>query len=544
MVGYRSSRFVPVLVAGALMLSGPALAQQTGVQTLLPPPITIPVPPPPATSPLPSLELPALPTPPQPQPVPNFMPSVGGLPPTMPAPIRLAFKIDPNASVKDLLPPAPKIARARGPLVTDDLTKVEEVEFEARPEKVPSDGKLTERAAHQLAKINHMNAKKTDAFMAALVENRPDLAGLPFAMGDDCRTSGERSKQFGHAVATIRRSFPNQTTFGRQADGVPPGVQGFWPLYTTFCDQEDATRSRTDKVLAEHVAVARIAALMQMLAPESPELRTGLVKYLAAVQHAEATKALAKLAVFSSEDEVRNAAIDVLKVRREKDYTDILVKGLRYPFPAVAKRSADAITRIGRTDLIAELVAVLEEEDPRMPQLKKDADKKTLVVREMVKVNHHRNCMMCHAPNANSVVPASALAAEVPVQGQPLPTPAQGYRQSSPELMIRLDVTYLRQDFSVMLAVADAHPWPELQRFDFLVRERTLTGDEAAAYRDKLTPKEIGVLSPYHRAALAALRELTGKDTSPTAAAWRKLLDMPTKSDTKTKTEVIEIIRG
>jgi hypothetical protein len=31
-------------------------------------------------------------------------------------------------------------------------------------------------------------------------------------------------------------------------------------------------------------------------------------------------------------------------------------------------------------------------------------------------------------------------------------------------------------------------------------------------------------MSPYHRAALFALRELTGRDTEPTAAAWRKLV--------------------
>ena len=32
------------------------------------------------------------------------------------------------------------------------------------------------------------------------------------------------------------------------------------------------------------------------------------------------------------------------------------------------------------------------------------------------------------------------------------------------------------------------------------------------------------MLSPYHKAAVAALRDLTGKDTAPTAEAWRKLL--------------------
>jgi len=39
------------------------------------------------------------------------------------------------------------------------------------------------------------------------------------------------------------------------------------------------------------------------------------------------------------------------------------------------------------------------------------------------------------------------------------------------------------------------------------------------------------VLSPYHRAALAALRELTGRDTAPTAEAWRLLLKLPAKGE-------------
>ncbi len=36
-----------------------------------------------------------------------------------------------------------------------------------------------------------------------------------------------------------------------------------------------------------------------------------------------------------------------------------------------------------------------------------------------------------------------------------------------------------------------------------------------------------GVLSPYQRGSLAALRELTGRDTAPTLEACEKLLNMP-----------------
>lgn len=532
-------RFVAALAAVALQaLGGNAVAQQPA--------------PPPAPPPLPSIQTPNLPPPIGPNtqtpsfpptPDPNVpLPSGNGVNPssqsglsglgvsrTIPV-VRFDFKIETNTPVKDLLPTPPKGAPVRGPLLTNDLTRVPEVEFQAKSETRPQGEKMAEQAAHQLAKINHLNAKKTDAFMTALLENRSDLAGLPFAMGDDCRKSGEQAKQFTLAVAIVRQALPAATspavvglvpTAGSQSQA---GAQTFWPLYTTLCDQQDAARSKSDKPLAGHVTVARIAALMQMLAAESSEIRLGLVKYLTAVPHPEATRALARLAIFSSEDDVRLAAVDALKVRREKDYTDVLVSGLRYPWPAVAKRSADAIALLERADLIPELVKLLEDEDPRLPRTKRMGWSEVPVVREMVKLNHNRNCVMCHAPAASGVVTASAITVEVAVPGQPLPTPAEGYRQSTPELMIRVDVTYLRPDFSVVLAVGDAHPWPEGQRFDFLVRERQLTAEEAATYREKLTPKGAGVLSPYHKAALGALRELTGKDTTPTAAAWRELL--------------------
>jgi hypothetical protein len=75
-------------------------------------------------------------------------------------------------------------------------------------------------------------------------------------------------------------------------------------------------------------------------------------------------------------------------------------------------------------------------------------------------------------------------------------------------------VTYLRQDFSLMLPVSDAQPWPEMQRFDFLTRARALTAKEAQAFREKLQPPE-GSESPYHRFARAALRELRAGSNAP-----------------------------
>ena len=416
--------------------------------------------------------------------------------------------------------------------------------------------------ANTIAKINHLNQKKTDGFLDLLRGELTDLNGLPFATGDACRTKGERTKQFTLAVATVRRAMQQgQVAIASAvinasgppvafAQPVPPAPQiltvqassttavsdninpaTFWANYQRMCTQEDEAQSKIDRSKCEHITVARVAALMQILAPLSPEYRIRLVKYLAGVTHVEATHALARLAIFSTEDEVRFAACDALKVRRDKDYTEILLVGLRYPLPAVARRSTEAIARLERADLIPQLLTMLEEPDPRAPVVSEVHKKKVPVVREMVKVNHHRSCLLCHAPGNTGTVSDDALTVGVPIPGSPLSPPTGGYNQSpDPDLLIRVDVTYLRQDFLVMQAVAEAHPWPEMQRFDFLVRTRVLSEEEATEYKEKLEPREPGVLSPYHRAALAALRELTGKDTAPTAKAWRNLLKIRASS--------------
>ena len=184
---------------------------------------------------------------------------------------------------------------------------------------------------------------------------------------------------------------------------------------------------------------------------------------------------------------------------------------------------------------------MLEAPDPRAPQMKEIEGKKVSVVRELVKVNHLRNCLLCHAPaDTNAVtrlgtgskegpklnLPAMlSLTAPVPLPNQQLPTPSPsgGYGQFSiPGTLVRIDVTYLRQDFSVKLPVVDAKPWPDMQRFDFLVRTRQVTEQEAKAYRDLLQPAK--GLSPYQQVALATLRTMTGQDAEPTAAAWRRVL--------------------
>jgi hypothetical protein len=490
----------------------------------------------------------------------------------MPVRAPFHFTINPDTPLKDLLPIPPK-ARTIAPRLIDDIAQVPEVAFQ---EPLAKSGDALKLTAHTMAKINHLNRQKTDGFLDALLAARPDLAGLPMAMGDACRMKGDRTQFFTQALNTIKQArgqgvavtekvffsqpiqkpgealpspppaqpnlaVPPTAVAGTtevvmeeavgggtvrrivrtvSAGGADPNV--FWEKFTQLCAQEDKANAKLDPAQLDLVIVTRIAALMQVLGPESVVMRKGLVKYLAGTSHAEATRALAKLAIFSAEDEVRNPAIEALKVRREKDYTAILLQGMRYPLPAVAKRATEAMVKLERADLVPELVTFLKEPDPRAPTMKDMGDKKVPVVRELVRVNHHRNCLMCHSPAVPGEVPGQVTTAEVPRPDQPLPSPSDGYNNSIPEVLVRLDVTYLRQDFSLMQPVADANPWPEMQRFDFLVRNRVLTEEEAKTF----AALKAGALSPYQRFTLAALRELTGRDTAPTPEAWRKLLKL------------------
>jgi hypothetical protein len=318
----------------------------------------------------------------------------------------------------------------------------------------------------------------------------------------------------------------------QQVSGVTGNADAFWERYRQACEREDKADPRKDRAHRECVTLARIAALMQVLAPEPPAMRLGLIQYLSGVPHAEATRALARLALFSPEEEVRTASVDALKVRRERDYTALLLEGFRYPLPAVARRAAEALVKLERTDLVPQLVSVLDEPDPRAPVVKEVDGKRVPVMRELVRLNHHRSCLLCHAPGNTPSVSPEAVTAAVPVPGQPLASPSQGYDNSIQDVLVRVDVTYLRQDFSMLLPVADANPWPEMQRFDFLVRNRVLSEDEARACREQLKEDRPGHVAPHRRAVLAALRELTGQDAAPTAQEWRRLLHLPGRRET------------
>ena len=427
---------------------------------------------------------------------------------------RFKFEIDPKTPVKDLLPVPPKELSKAVPFLADDLAKVPEVQFQEplqnqtrgpdeRNDDVPKEErivrdniakekeKLLKQTAHLVAKINFLNRDHPDRFLKILAKDRVDLAGLPFVMGDACRLDKESSRLLRIASADARR---------------------FKAIEFLNFSTENPMKNR-----------ARIAALMQIVPSDDLPNRLGLVDYLGELKDTEATLALTRLALYSAENEVRAASLKALEKYTANDTKTLLLQGLNYPWPAVAENASQAIIHLKRVDLIPNLVSFLDQQDPRLPVIKEIQGQAKPVVRELIRINHHRNCLLCHAPGNTPDVTREVVTAAIPIPDEPLPGPSTYYVPTTPDILVRADVTYLRQDFSCLQEVPDADPWPKMQRFDFLVRTRILSEAEAKAYQAEFAKQKT---SPYRQAALTALRALTGRDAEPTAAAWRKVLVM------------------
>jgi hypothetical protein len=467
-------------------------------------------------------------------------------------PRRFAFKIDPKTPVKDLLPSAPEVKAPTPPWLVKDLAQTPEILF-AKHEfvkrtlktgaKTPEEtqkalkdigedpDKAMEKTARLIAQINLINQQDPEYLLGTLLRTRPDLDGLPFIMGDTCRQSKTRSLAFLKGVnLVVNSSLEEKGNLPHHDDAT--AAKEFWSRYDTQMTppHEPPTQQEGDAVENNR---ERMAALMQMLAPKPATFRQQLVRRMADLEHADMSPSLARLAIFSFDSRLRDAATAGLKKRPAKEYTDILLTGLRHPWPAVVEEASKVIVQLERKDLVPQLVAILDELDPRAPFERDVAGEKQTVVRELVRINHHRNCLLCHPPGNTPDVriskfgrPMEIAAGAVPSPGQPFPSTPSGYDpNASPDILVRADITYLRQDFSRLEKVADAAPWPEMQRFDYLVRTRKVSAAEAAAYQDWLTQQGPAYVPPHHQAVHAALRALTGRDvTEPTAKAWRAAL--------------------
>jgi hypothetical protein len=346
-------------------------------------------------------------------------------------------------------------------------------------------GRVESHAAVAAALKARAAGNKSNDVTLALVDLRPDLAGLPFRRGQACRLSPEATAHFDECATALR-----SLVF------TPANLIG---QFTT-----DAKR---DRWLKE----GSVAVLMQMLMSEAFGVREILVEQLARVKGKSATAALAQVALFDLEPRVRERAIGALAARPARDYRHTLLRAFEHPWPVIADHAAEALAALKMKDAVPDLVALLDRPDPAAPYRKPLTPLR--FVKEMVRVNHLRNCLLCHPPSFASTDKIRGL---VPATDQPL---SQAYYQAPNKgIFVRADITYLKQDFSRMLKVARPGKWPEVQRFDFFVRERIASERDRQASSARMNAG----LHPQQHSLMFALRELTGHDPGSTVGDWKE----------------------
>jgi hypothetical protein len=324
---------------------------------------------------------------------------------------------------------------------------------------------------------------------AALLGGHPTLNGLPFLPDRDLQLSKQRAEDL---------------------DELSKALHG----HVQTCSSENGPGGRLNSARLRQLLSQRrmgrpqwsgpeaLPALLQILQVEEAPARRLLVDLLDEMEGAGPT--LAVRAVMDLSPEVRQAAIRALARRSPRVYRGLLLAGLRYPWPPAAAHAAEALAALGDKGAVPALEALLDEPAPGLPSPVGDGPSGSPVVRELVRVSHVKNCLLCHPPSFNTKDPVRGV---VPGLGVPTGSGGGYAGGGALDVFVRADVTYLRQDFSLLLPVVEAPARsPTVQRYDYVVRVRTLTAKE-------LRPSLL--LSPqrtleYRAAVRFALRELTG----------------------------------
>jgi hypothetical protein len=334
-----------------------------------------------------------------------------------------------------------------------------------------------------------------------LKADRLDLACLPLQAGMDCVLGKEPAENLQAMSRKLRVAIESC---------VPKGSGDPRP-------DPDALRKLLLKEDGGWLKPEAVRCMRQMLAAENTAVRQIMVEVLSKIPDRIATETLAVSALTDLAPEVRQAAVTALKDRPRDDYSPFLLSGLRYPWNAVVAHAAEALAALGGKEATPALVQALAEPDPNLPVTIEQGKRKLHVVRELVRVNHLANCLLCHAPSFDR---SDLVRGAVPIPGQALPGPAtmpQYYETG--ESFVRADITYLRQHFSVVQPVLRAGMWPANQRFDYLVRLRPVTSkkelEQAEAVKREGTTTQKLLLR-------RAIKELTGQDPGATPEDWRK----------------------
>jgi hypothetical protein len=321
--------------------------------------------------------------------------------------------------------------------------------------------------------------------------HRDDVLALPWRKDVECQTGRESAEWLQSCSVNLR------TCLQRAGASRDPGL-------ATAASLKVLLRSESQVGQAPNLwgKPACVPTLVQMLQAENASVREVLIETLARIDGKEASVALAQRAVFDLSPQVRQLAVEALQSRPLKDFQQVLTDALRWPWKPAADHAAEAIVALELKELTPELLAILNEPDPVLPFTKKVNGTERTFVKELVRLNHFQNCLLCHAPSISSQDLVRGL---IPTPGQ---TPAPEYYAARTGQFVRADTTFLRQDFSVVQPVANPGTWPVHQRFDYVLRERRANAAELKHLQALQKARKTNASYAQREAVMFALREI------------------------------------
>jgi hypothetical protein len=327
-------------------------------------------------------------------------------------------------------------------------------------------------------------------FIEELIEKRSDLRGLPLQDEKSCRLSTEHAITLRQVSAETRRAQGLLARLLESGRARPSDREPSPDLGVTGVAEMCKCLNGLSERYGKRKSLAR--PLEQMYQTETLPVREVLIGKLAEIKGKEATEALARRAVFDLASHVRDAAVKALQERSRDEARPIFLAALEHPWAPAAEHAAWALAALKDHKAADSIAALLKKPDPCAPF----REGKKWYVREVARVNHLSNCLLCHPPSQDS---KDLVVAPIPVPGEPLPVVYySGVRKGIDA--VRAEVVYFRQDFSAMHAVAKPDRWPGVQRFDYLVRKREVTDGEAGKLLDSLKDKLAFPTSPRYRA--------------------------------------------
>lgn len=351
----------------------------------------------------------------------------------------------------------------------------------------------------------HFRLTAPDFQPTLLLQVRPDLASFPLRTGSAVQLDPAAAATLGTLSRKLHAYVDSATpkdVLGQRVD--PSQLRQLLRL--------EKRGRRPEWLRPEAVPVLR-----QILSHEQTPLRHLLIELLAEVPHRRSSELLAERAVFDLTPEVRAAAVAGLHARPREEFRHVFLNAMRFPWAPAADHAAEALAALDDRDAVPSLVALLKLPDPSAPY---PGARGGEFQRELVRVNHLSNCLMCHVPAQTLQDPVIGLVPGVQRRVVGGYGGRQTSRGSSP-LWVRADVRFFRQDFAESLAVGPPNmPGRPTFRFDYLVRNRALAPKDAKRLKEHYDQQPS---YDQREAVLFALRELTGQDPGPKYEAWLAL---------------------